>query len=93
MTVRITRKVRRVIDAIHTLDHPWGLTICQETGLCSGTVYPILERLATAGWIGTRTEDSQHPDRPPRTFYHLTLRGQMNTGIGQADCSVRQGGE
>lgn len=81
MKLRITRKVRLVAQAVHTLDQPWGLAICRETRLGSGTVYPILERLAWARWIGSHTEENPPAGRPARTFYHLTLRGQMGAGL------------
>lgn len=81
MKLLITRKVRLVIQAIHTLDQPRGLTICRETGLGTGTVYPILDLLVRAEWAGTRTEETVPPGRPARTFYHLTLRGQMRAGL------------
>lgn len=84
MKVRLTRRVRRVISALHTLDEPWGLAICRTTQLGPGTVYPILERLAWAGWIGSRVEANPAAGRPPRTFYHLTLRGQMGAGLDPA---------
>jgi DNA-binding MarR family transcriptional regulator len=80
VTIRVTRRTRRILAAIHTLDQPWGLTICRASGLGPGTVYPILERLREAGWIGTRTETAA-PDRPPRTVYHLTLQGQTAAGL------------
>lgn len=81
MTVRMTRRVRRIVDAIHTLDQPWGLAICQTTGYGPGTVYPILDRLEAAGWIGSRREEKPPPGRPARTIYHLTLRGQLGAGL------------
>lgn len=84
MTIRITRKVRRVIDAIHSLDQAWGLAICQATGFGPGTVYPILDRLHAVGWIVRRVEGQAAPGRPPRTIYHLTMRGQLAAGITPA---------
>lgn len=81
MTIRITRRMRRVLDAINTLDQAWGFAICQASGLGPGAVYPALDRLLEAGWIGSRIEASPPQGRPPRTFYHLTLRGQMGSGI------------
>jgi predicted transcriptional regulator len=81
VTIRVTRRTRRILTAIHTLDQPWGLTICRATGLGPGTVYPILDRLQTAGWISSRTETSPQPGRPPRTVYHLTLRGQTAASL------------
>ncbi|MEU8642234.1 PadR family transcriptional regulator [Streptomyces sp. NPDC048674] len=81
MSVRVTRKVRRTALAIHTLDQPSGLAICRETGLGSGTVYPILDRLLAAGWVGATIEVVPRRGAPSRTVYHLTLRGQMGAGI------------
>lgn len=83
MTVRLTRRVRRIVDAIHTLNQPWGLTICQATRLGPSTVYPILDRLLEAGWIDSRTETAP-AGRPPHTVYHLTLRGQHAAGLQSA---------
>lgn len=82
--MRVTRKIRRIGLAIHALDRAWGFTICRETGLGPGTVYPVLERLREAGWIGTQVEEQPPAGRPPRTFYHLTLRGQMGLAIDPA---------
>ncbi|MFG2425408.1 helix-turn-helix transcriptional regulator [Streptomyces sp. NPDC048448] len=57
------------------------MSICRESGLGSGTVYPILERLREAGWIGYLVEANPAPGRLPRTFYHLTYRGQLGAGL------------
>jgi predicted transcriptional regulator len=81
VTVRVTRRMRRILDAIHTLNPAWGLAICQASGLGPGSVYPALERLQEVGWIGSRIEANPPHGRPPRTFYHLTLRGQLGAGI------------
>ncbi|MFJ5779492.1 PadR family transcriptional regulator [Streptomyces sp. NPDC093094] len=60
-----------------TADDPaWGLKICEETDLGSGTVYPILERLVDAGWATRSEETGEHPGRPKRYYYELTGAGQ-----------------
>lgn len=60
-----------------TADDPaWGLKICEEADLGSGTVYPILERLVDAGWAARYTETGEHPGRPRRHYYVLTADGQ-----------------
>ncbi|MER5559674.1 PadR family transcriptional regulator [Streptomyces sp. NPDC002506] len=60
-----------------TADAPaWGLSICQTAELGSGTVYPILERLADNGWITSREETDPHPGRPARRYYELTVAGR-----------------
>ena len=50
----------------------WGYQIQAATGLTSGTVYPILERLAKAGMVRTWSETGPVPGKPPRRFYELT---------------------
>lgn len=61
-----------------TADDPaWGLKICEEADLGSGTVYPILERLVDAGWATRCAETGEHPGRPKRYYYELTATGQQ----------------
>jgi PadR family transcriptional regulator PadR len=64
----------------------YGYEICQVTGLKSGTVYPILNRLVDAGWAKARVEPRvKNLDRPPRTYYRLTDMGRRRvaSGIGK----------
>ena len=55
----------------------WGYRLCEETGLGSGTVYPILERLEAAGHVRAYWEEPRPSDRPPRRFYELTGTGSQ----------------
>lgn len=68
--------VGAIAAAITAGDDAWGLRICQATGLGSGTVYPILERLEEAGWITSAWETAQPSGRPRRRFYQLTDTGR-----------------
>ncbi|HEX9806600.1 MAG TPA: PadR family transcriptional regulator [Alteraurantiacibacter sp.] len=54
--------------------HGYGL--CDRTGLKSGTLYPLLMRLAEDGLLDARWEDSPQPGRPPRHLYRLTADGR-----------------
>jgi len=54
----------------------YGLLISQETGLGTGTVYPILERLEAAGMVEGRWEKEQPSGRPRRRFLSLTNLGR-----------------
>jgi len=65
-----------IAAAMSAGDRVWGLRICQSTGLGSGTVYPILERLEDAGWIMAEWEQLQPCSRPRRRFYELTNAGR-----------------
>jgi PadR family transcriptional regulator, regulatory protein PadR len=55
-------------------DWKYGYDISRNTGLKSGTLYPILMRLAESGMLETRWEDPE-PGRPPRHMYRLTAEG------------------
>ncbi|MDF3141602.1 MULTISPECIES: PadR family transcriptional regulator [unclassified Streptomyces] len=67
----------KVLLAATSDDPAWGLKICEEADLGSGTVYPILERLVDAGWVTRYAETSEHPGRPKRYYYELTATGQQ----------------
>ncbi|KUJ67001.1 PadR family transcriptional regulator [Streptomyces albus subsp. albus] len=78
-SMRLTRPTLEVLKVLmaSTADDPaWGLKICEEADLGSGTVYPILERMVDAGWITRYEETGEHPGRPKRYYYELTAAGQ-----------------
>jgi PadR family transcriptional regulator len=52
-----------------------GYRIARETGLRSGTLYPILIRLAERGLVEARWEDGQPAGRPRRHLYRLSPEG------------------
>lgn len=91
--IRLTTPTRMVLDMLLATadDPPWGYRICEETGLGSGTVYPILERLEEAGWIeGTwEREAGQLGDRPRRRFYTLTSAGRAGYATATARRTTR----
>ena len=61
------------------LDQPaqWqhGYALAKQTGLKSGTLYPILIRLADRGLVEARWQDEPQPGRPRRHLYRLTADG------------------
>lgn len=62
------------------LDNPgplYGLEICAKAGLPSGTIHPILARLAGEGWLESCWEpaDPHTEGRPRRRYYTLTDEG------------------
>jgi PadR family transcriptional regulator, regulatory protein PadR len=56
-------------------DWLYGLELSKLTGLKSGSLYPILIRLADRGLLESRWLDPTEPGRPPRHAYRLTLDG------------------
>lgn len=55
----------------------YGLALMKASGLASGTLYPILQRLQDAGWIDSAWEqiDPVAEGRPARRYYRLTAEG------------------
>jgi PadR family transcriptional regulator, regulatory protein PadR len=63
-----------------------GYPVAKQTGLASGTLYPILIRLADQRLIEARWEDEQPAGRPRRHLYRLTGDGLVaaRTALAQA---------
>ncbi len=58
--------------------HRYGFDIMDATGLPDGTVYPILRRLESRGYLIGRWEDDAlafEEGRPARRYYELTAAG------------------
>ena len=66
-----------VLRALCSRPRTWrhGYDLARETGLKSGTLYPILIRLADRGLLESCWEDEQTAGRPPRHLYRLTSGG------------------
>jgi DNA-binding PadR family transcriptional regulator len=76
MTLQVLLVLRALVNA--GADERYGLELCEETGLPSGTIYPIIARLEAAKWLESRWEDpAAHEVRktPPRRYYRLTRDG------------------
>src|SRR5918997_1873980 len=82
MAPRMTTSVLKVMAAL--LADPaadrYGLQLMQDTGLPSGTLYPILVRLERAGWVESHWEqiDPAAEGRPSRRYYRLTADGGVH---------------
>jgi PadR family transcriptional regulator, regulatory protein PadR len=66
-----------VLAALGSTPSDWrhGYDIAKETGLKSGTLYPILIRLADRGLVEARWEAEQPAGRPRRHLYRLSAEG------------------
>ena len=61
----------------------WGYELSKRSGVRSGVMYPILQRMLDASWLEDGWED--HPQagrasRPPRRYYELTDEGKRALG-------------
>jgi hypothetical protein len=77
--VRMSLQTLRVLEAF--LENPTvqlaGADVHQRCGIASGTLYPILLRLESAGWFVSQWEsvDPSSAGRPRRRLYRLTSTG------------------
>jgi DNA-binding PadR family transcriptional regulator len=67
----------RLFEALLAEPARWryGYDLSRETGLASGTLYPILMRLSGQHLLETGWEPSDEPGKPPRHTYRLTGDG------------------
>jgi PadR family transcriptional regulator PadR len=65
----------------------WGYDLTKRTGVRSGVLYPLLERMLDEGWVEDGWENpNEIPDRrPPRRYYTLTGEGQAHFAAILAD--------
>jgi PadR family transcriptional regulator PadR len=93
---RMTLQTQKVLAAL--LRHPtrphYGLEIAKDAGLPSGTLYPLLARLETAGWVESRWEeiDPVAVGRRARRYYTLTGEGEVaaRAEVGRMLAALRQ---
>jgi len=69
-----------------------GYAIAKETGLRSGTLYPILIRLAERGLVEACWEEEQPAGRPRRHLYRLTPDGLARAKAALAEQAPRPHG-
>jgi PadR family transcriptional regulator PadR len=67
-----------------------GYALAKLTGLKSGTLYPILIRLADRGLVESCWQDEPQPGRPRRHLYRLTADGQAAAAAVVAATAERQ---
>ena len=53
----------------------YGYELSKETGLSSGTLYPLLMRLSDQGLLESEWQEPERPGKPPRHAYRLTSEG------------------
>jgi PadR family transcriptional regulator PadR len=53
----------------------YGYALSSETGLSSGTLYPLLMRLSDQGLLESHWLEAERPGKPPRHAYRLTREG------------------
>ena len=74
---RLTQQTLKVLGALMSgeMRELSGAEIAKISKLSSGTLYPILIRLAEQGWLETKWTEPDRPGVPPRHSYRLTSTG------------------
>jgi DNA-binding PadR family transcriptional regulator len=94
-SIRLTQPTLKVLRFL--LETPRegrsGAQMSKATKVGSGTLYPMLARLETAGWLTSEWEviDPSEAGRPRRRFYKLTALGQNNARAALADLQMAAG--
>ena len=94
--IKMTGSVQEILRAM--LADPavprYGLQISKEAGLETGTLYPVMARLETVGWVESGWEDPElsiREGRPRRRYYRLTRDGAEQARLALAEIShIRQ---
>lgn len=80
-----------VLQALAERQRKWsyGLEIAAATGLASGSLYPILIRMADRGQLESRWLEPERVGRPPRHAYRITGEGRaaLNAALTRSQTS------
>jgi DNA-binding PadR family transcriptional regulator len=73
-----SRQARALLAALLEQAQTWrhGYDLSKETGLKSGTLYPLLMRLGEQGLLESRWQEPERSGLPPRHVYRLTATGR-----------------
>ena len=89
---RMTLPTQLVLRALlaEPTQEMYGLQICGQAGLPSGTIHPILARLERLGWVESHWEDidARKEGRPRRRYYRLTEDGAEWARIALAQATT-----
>lgn len=82
-----------VLSALCEEPSQWrhGYALAGQTGLKSGTLYPILIRLADRGLVEACWQEEPAPGRPRRHLYRLTAAGLASASEALASASEALG--
>jgi PadR family transcriptional regulator PadR len=92
------RKTHALLQVAFTLmEDPsgrhWGYDSMKRSGIRSGVLYPILQRMLVDRWLSDGWEDPTEIEgrRPPRRYYKLTEKGCRELGaiISEAETDAR----
>ncbi|MGO2533408.1 MULTISPECIES: PadR family transcriptional regulator [Micrococcaceae] len=75
---RVTAATVDVLSSLLSAKFPiWGLQIVKDTDRRPGSVYPILERLESSGWLVSHWEEEPNRPGPRRRLYCFSDEGRV----------------
>src|SRR5690242_16147126 len=88
---RPSKQMLALLEALSASAPQWryGYDLIKETGLLSGTLYPLLMRMTEQGLVEAEWLPPTQPGRPARHAYRLTGEG---IALAAAAAGERQGG-
>ena len=74
---RPSKQMLILLEALYACAQKWrhGYDLMKETGLLSGTLYPLLMRMTDQGLVEAQWREPEQPGRPARHAYRLTSSG------------------
>lgn len=72
-----SKQMLLLLQALAVRPGEWrhGYEVMKETGLLSGTLYPLLMRMTDQGLLEAEWREPAQPGRPARHAYRLTAAG------------------
>lgn len=83
----LSKPAQTLLAALLVTPQEWrhGYDLASQTGLKSGTLYPLLIRLEAQGYLEAEWRQPVASGRPPRHAYRLTAAGQRLAGAEAAE--------
>lgn len=74
---RPSKQMLMLLEALSARAQQWrhGYDLIKETGLASGTLYPLLMRMTDQGLVEAEWREPEQLGRPARHVYRLTTAG------------------
>ena len=79
--------MRTLLEALSVRSQEWrhGYDLMKETGLLSGTLYPLLMRMSDQGLVEAEWREPAQAGRPARHAYRLTAAGLALARVARAE--------
>ncbi len=89
----ISPQTRRIVSVLAANPQSWryGYDLARETGMKSGTLYPMLMRLSDQGLLDAEWRGAETPGRPPRHVYRLSAEGRVFAASFNAEMTADEG--